>query len=45
MAITERFLRYVRVDTQSDEYSESSPTTEKQLHLSRLLAEELRAVG
>ena len=45
MAITERFLRYVRVDTQSDEYSETSPTTEKQLHLSRLLAEELRAVG
>lgn len=45
MAITERFLRYVRLDTQSDEYSTASPTTEKQFHLSRLLADELREIG
>jgi tripeptide aminopeptidase len=40
-----RFLRYVQVDTQSDENSTTSPSTEKQKDLSRLLAEELRALG
>ena len=40
-----RFLRYVQVDTQSDEDSTSSPSTEKQKDLSRLLAEELLAIG
>jgi tripeptide aminopeptidase len=40
-----RFLRYVQIDTQSDEESTSSPSTEKQKDLSRLLAEELRAIG
>ena len=39
------FLRYVKVDTRSDEASESSPTTEKQKDLSRILAEELKALG
>jgi len=43
--LMERFLRYVRVDTQSDANSESSPTTEKQKDLSRLLVDELRALG
>jgi tripeptide aminopeptidase len=41
----ERFLRYVRIDTQSDPDSDSAPSTEKQLDLLRLLAEELRALG
>ena len=41
----ERFLRYVVIDTQADPLSETSPTTEKQLQLSRLLAEELRELG
>ena len=41
----ERFLRYVRIDTQSDEDSESYPSTEKQLDLLRLLAGELRELG
>ena len=41
----ERFLRYVKVDTRSDEGSESSPSTEKQKDLSRMLAEELRVLG
>jgi tripeptide aminopeptidase len=41
----ERFLRYVKVDTRSDESSESSPTTEKQKDLSRILAEELKELG
>jgi len=43
--LLDRFLRYVKVDTRSDEASESSPTTEKQKDLSRLLADELKALG
>ena len=45
MNATERFLRYIRFDTQSDEDSESRPSTEKQLALARLLAEELNDLG
>ncbi|MGI8422349.1 MAG: peptidase T [Gaiellaceae bacterium] len=41
----ERFLRYVRIDTQSAEDSETFPSTAKQLDLSRLLVEELQALG
>ena len=41
----ERFLRYVRIDTQSDEDSESYPSTEKQLDLLRLLRDELAELG
>jgi len=41
----ERFLRYVRIDTQSDEDSESYPSTEKQLDLLRLLTDELKEIG
>ena len=41
----ERFLRYVRIDTQSDEDSETYPSTEKQLDLLRLLRDELEDVG
>jgi tripeptide aminopeptidase len=41
----ERFLRYVRIDTQASYKSESYPSTAKQLDLSRLLVEELRAAG
>jgi tripeptide aminopeptidase len=40
-----RFIRYVQVDTQSDEDSTSSPSTEKQKDLSRMLADELRQLG
>jgi tripeptide aminopeptidase len=40
-----RFLRYVRIDTESDPRSETSPSTEKQLDLSRLLVDELRELG
>lgn len=43
--LLERFLRYVRLDTQSDETSTTYPSTEKQLVLSRMLAEECRALG
>jgi tripeptide aminopeptidase len=40
-----RFLRYVQVDTQSDERSTTYPSTEKQLVLLRALADELRGLG
>lgn len=41
----ENFLRYVKVDTCSDEESQSMPSTMKQHELAGLLAEELRAMG
>jgi len=40
-----RFLRYVRIDTQARYGSDTYPSTEKQLELSRLLADELRGLG
>jgi tripeptide aminopeptidase len=43
--LLDRFLRYVRIDTQSDETSDASPSTAKQLELSRMLADECRALG
>ncbi len=43
--VTERFLRYVAIDTQSDPKSRSQPSTEKQKNLGRLLVEELLAIG
>lgn len=41
----DRFLKYVKYDTQSDEESTSFPSTEKQKILSKDLAEELKALG
>jgi tripeptide aminopeptidase len=43
--VTERFLRYVQIDTQSDPESKSFPSTEKQKDLSRLLVKELLEMG
>jgi tripeptide aminopeptidase len=43
--VTERFLRYVVIDTQSDASSSTCPSTEKQKHLGRLLASELKVMG
>ncbi|MDH6257871.1 peptidase T [Bradyrhizobium sp. BR13661] len=43
--VTERFLRYVTIDTQSDPNSPSSPSTEKQKDLGRVLVTELKAMG
>ena len=40
-----RFLRYVQIDTQSDPQSSSSPSTEKQKKLSKILVDELLAMG
>lgn len=43
--MTERFLRYVTIDTQSDPESPTSPSTEKQKDLGRVLVTELREMG
>ena len=43
--VTERFLKYVTIDTQSNPQSETYPSTEKQKNLSMLLAEELLMLG
>lgn len=43
--VLRRFLRYVRIDTQSDPNAECYPSTAKQLDLLRLLADELRELG
>jgi tripeptide aminopeptidase len=43
--VSERFMRYVRVDTQSDPQSTTHPSTEKQKDLSRILVSELQDMG
>ena len=43
--ILDRFLRYVKVDTQSNEESSTQPSTAKQLNLLRLLCKELNDLG
>lgn len=43
--VVEKFLRYVKVDTQSSETNTTSPSTEKQKVLGRMLAEELQEMG
>ncbi len=43
--VKERFLRYVQIDTQSDPNSTTTPSTEKQKNLARLLVQELHEMG
>ena len=43
--VTERFLRYVTIDTQSDPASPTCPSTDKQKDLGRLLVSELKTIG
>jgi tripeptide aminopeptidase len=45
ISILDRFLRYVAVDTQSNEESESQPSAEKELVLLQMLRDELIAMG
>ncbi len=45
LEVADRLLRYVKVDTQSDPYSDSFPSTEKQKNLSKILVQELLAMG
>ncbi len=44
-SLLDRFLRYVRINTQSDEVSTTHPSTDGQLELARLLLEELQELG
>ncbi|MCB0663811.1 MAG: peptidase T, partial [Saprospiraceae bacterium] len=41
----DRFLKYVQIDTQSDPNSPTTPSTEKQKNLGKVLVEELIAMG
>jgi tripeptide aminopeptidase len=43
--VFDRFLKYIAIDTQSDDNSATTPSTEKQLTLGRLLADELTKMG
>ena len=43
--LLDRFLRYVSVDTQSNEESETQPSASKELDLLRMLRDELKALG
>jgi tripeptide aminopeptidase len=45
MAVLDRFLRYVQIDTRADDSSSSCPSTPGQMALQRLLASELRDIG
>lgn len=45
MEIVERFLNYVKFDTQSAEDADKTPSTDKQLNLAKYLREELTAIG
>ena len=43
--LLDRFLKYVKIDTQSDEYSSETPSTKKQFNLLNLLKNELDELG
>jgi len=43
--ILNRFLRYVQIDTQSDEHSKTFPSTKKQFDLANILVKELKEMG
>lgn len=43
--VTDRFVKYAKIDTQSDPNSSTCPSTEKQKNLARILVEELKAMG
>jgi len=44
-SVVERFIKYVKIDTRSDEESEVTPSTAKQFDLANLLVEELKELG
>ena len=43
--LVDRFIKYVKIDTQSDPNNEEFPSTEKQWELAKILAEDLKAIG
>ena len=40
-SVKNRFIKYVQIDTQADPYSDTAPSTSKQLDLTKILSEEL----
>jgi len=44
-SVTDRFIKYVKIDTQSDPESPTVPSTAKQKNLGKMLVEELKALG
>ena len=44
-SVKDRFLRYVKIDTQSQHHVDKIPSTDKQLNLCRMLRDELVAIG
>lgn len=45
MKVHERFIKYAKIDTQSDENSEQTPSTQKQFDLARIVEAEMRELG
>lgn len=45
VSLTERFVKYVKIDTQSDASSPTTPSTAKQKNLGKILVEELLELG
>ena len=43
--VVDKFIRYAKIDTRSDEDFNTTPSTAKQFNLANLLAEELKAMG
>lgn len=43
--VQDRFIRYAKIDTQSDSNSDTCPSSKKQLHLAKELVKELNALG
>jgi tripeptide aminopeptidase len=43
--VVERFLRYVKIDTQSSETSKTFPSTDKQKNFGKMLVKELKSIG
>ncbi|GLI55739.1 peptidase T [Propionigenium maris DSM 9537] len=43
--LVERFLKYVKIDTQSNEESTTCPSTEKQFDLAKVIIEDLKEIG
>ncbi len=45
ISVTDRFLEYVKFDTQSDEFSETCPSTEKQRRFGEYLVDQMLCIG
>jgi tripeptide aminopeptidase len=43
--VNDRFVRYAKIDTQSDPESKTTPSTKKQLHLAKEIVKELNGMG